>query len=378
MGGDHEYDLDEPGGSKGAPKGLAYLAPPGSDAEIAATSLSDGSKGFRYSVPTEGTAVVCTPALPLQPQMRAQGRLKVVSITPGPQPFMGLQLELRSRDRAGQLVQPPNGRYTTIRVFRDAGDWQEFDAKVVPPEGSVTGEFCFRFVRSVGSVEVDRLAIREGMGDTVDPANPAGAAAIPGDADTPPTCPAGCCPCTDASPAVAIPVRPAAVNKKGPPIFPLPIRWDLDEAGGKNGAPKGFELVADKEGGSTALSLIKSKGFSIKTTDPADNSVVCSDRFSVSGRVIVKGNLSLQDFKNGDKKNSAFIVEMRSFGADGKLVSPTKVRFQRLFIAQTVLDWMDFSKEVTPPDAAVASRICIHFADSTGQASFDWLGVYPG
>lgn len=94
--------------------------------------------------------------------------------------------------------------------------------------------------------------------------------------------------------------------------------------------------------------------------------------------MIVKGNVSILDYVSGGKNNSGFVVELRSFDANNKLVSPAKVKFQRLFIGQTVLDAMDFSKDVSPPDAAVSSRVCVRFTEASGQALISWLGVYPG
>lgn len=371
--GSYHFSMDEGGGTKGAPKGMAFLFAPGSEVDAMSGALSDGSNGFRFGVATENTSVVCTTAIPLNGPVSATARVKVGSVNPGPQPFMGLQLELRSRDSEGGLVEPPNGRYSTLKVFREASEWQTIEAKVKPPAGAVNGEFCFRFVRSTGVVEVDDLVIRPGeMADATAP--------VATDADVAPTCPAGCCPCNGGADAVAgasVPAR-VPVNKRGPAIFPLPIKWEADEGGGKNGAPKGFELIADKNGSNTTVSLLKGKGFMMKTASSNDATVVCSDRFAVSGRVIVKGNVAVEDFRAGEKKNSAFVVELRSFGEDGKLVSPAKVKFQRLYAVQTVLDWNEFSKEIVPPAAAVASRVCFHFADSSGSASLDWLGVYPG
>jgi hypothetical protein len=184
--------MDEPGGEKGAPQGMAFLFTPGAKVESQTGPLSDGSTGFRFAVAEEGTSVVCTAALPLAEPRGVHVRLKMEAVTPGPQKFMGLQLELRSRDAPGALVFPPAGRYTTVHTFRDVSDWQELDAAVVPPAGSVTGELCFRFVRSTGAVEVDSLALLPNPPATE--VAPASVAQVEG-----PICPAGCCPCSAGS-----------------------------------------------------------------------------------------------------------------------------------------------------------------------------------
>ncbi|HNH48935.1 MAG TPA: hypothetical protein PKY30_17965, partial [Myxococcota bacterium] len=109
-----------------------------------------------------------------------------------------------------------------------------------------------------------------------------------------------------------------------------------------------------------------------------DGAATCSDRFSSGQRLIVKGRVSVSDYQSNGKKNSAFVVELRNFDAEGKLVTKANVRFQRLFTAQTVLEWFDFAKDVIPPEDAVASRLCVRFVESTGVAKVDWLSVTGG
>ena len=349
---------------------MAFLFTPGAKVESQTGPLSDGSTGFRFAVAEEGTSVVCTPALPLAEPRGVHVRLKMEAVTPGPQKFMGLQLELRSRDATGALVFPPAGRYTTVHTFRDVSDWQELDAAVVPPAGSVTGELCFRFVRSTGAVEVDSLALLPNPPATE--AAPASVAQVEG-----PICPAGCCPCTGEAVASTEPAPTEPKPRKGPQIFPLPITWDLNSPGGKNGAAAGWELIPPKEDLATKVGVDGGEALIIKTT-AVDGSATCSDRFSSGQRLIVKGRVSLSDYQSSGKKNSAFVVELRNFDAEGKLVTKANVRFQRLFTAQTVLEWFDFAKDVIPPEEAAASRLCVRFVESTGVAKVDWLTVTGG
>jgi hypothetical protein len=39
---------------------------------------------------------------------------------------------------------------------------------------------------------------------------------------------------------------------------------------------------------------------------------------------------------------------------------------------------MDFAKDVSPPDAAVSSRVCARFSEASGKALLSMLAVYPG
>ncbi len=373
--GVYRFLLDEPGGEKGAPLGMAFLFTPGAKVESQTGPLSDGSTGFRFALAEEGTSVVCTAALPLAEPRGVRVRLRMESVTPGPQKFMGLQLELRSRDATGALVFPATGRYTTVHTFREASDWQELEAPVLPPAGSVTGELCFRFVRSVGAVEVDSLDLL--------PSPPVTApSAVVETSTEAPTCPAGCCPCTGevvSAPVAAAgtPAAPAPKGRKGPQVFPLPINWDLNSGGGKNGAASGWELIPAKENPSTTVGVEGGRSLFVKTT-AADGAATCSDRFTSGQRLIVKGRVSVSDYQSSGKKNSAFVVELRNFDADGKLVTKANVRFQRLFTAQTVLEWFDFAKDVIPPEEAVSSRLCVRFVESMGVANVDWLAVSGG
>ena len=52
------FTMDEPGGEKGAPQGMAFLFTPGAKVESQTGPLSDGSSGFRFAVAEEGTSVV--------------------------------------------------------------------------------------------------------------------------------------------------------------------------------------------------------------------------------------------------------------------------------------------------------------------------------
>lgn len=376
--GAYHLSLDQGGGSKGAPQGMAFLFPPGAAVEAKSGPLSDGSTGFRFAVPEEGTPVVCTLPLPITTKMTFGTRMRLSEIKPGPQKFMGLAVELRNRDAQGNLLSPAGGRYVSVKVLREAGDWQSWEADVEPVEGAVSGEFCFRFARATGVVEVDQIAILP-VGMHMDGAATAAVAPSPS-ATAPvesPTCPSGCCPCDGANAsAIGAAVASGGTNKK--PKVGLPVKWDLNEPGGKNGAPKGFEFIAGN-GGATKVSLTKGEdaGLHIETT-ATDSAVVCSDRFPSAGRLLVHGRVAVDDYKSNGKKNSGFLVELRSFDASDHLVGTQQVRFQRLFVAQTVVPWFEFSKGVEAPDAAVISRVCARFTEATGKATIDWLSVNNG
>lgn len=419
--------LDELGGEKGAPRGMAFLFPPGAPVSAKAGELSDGSRGFTFSAPEEGNPVVCTQPIPVSARMQVGVRMRLAEIVPGPQKFMGLTVELRSRDASGNLLSPASGRYTPIRSFREPGEWSAWEAPVQPVSGASTGEFCFRFVRSTGKVEVDAIVIAPegvalGMAAGGAAAGSAGAgSAGAGSAEAgsevgsesvvseaqEPVCPEGCCPCAEAASGAA-PGKPGGAGKPeagkpGKPVAPgkpeagkpeaaipdsprgtsskeiagIPIKWEMNQSIG--GLPSGFEFIPGKSP-KTSVGMYRGDetGLAITSTG-GDGSVSCSERFVSGQRLIVRGRVQVTGIVlDPAKSNSAFIVEVRNYSADGKLLQTQSVRFQRVFVVETLVDWFEFSKDVKPPAETAFSRLCARFVEASGEAAVDWLSVSPG
>lgn len=389
-GGFH-LDLDEAGGVKGAPAGMVFHFPPGAGVDAWTGPLSDGSKGFHFEVRSESNAVVCTPDLPLEGLSRMQVRWRVLNIDPGPQKFMGINVELRNHSETGELISPESGRYSVLKNVRSPGDWNTFDAAVVPLDGAVTGEFCFRFVRSTGTIEVDSIDLGSGTGEPgpdeagADPAagaeaDPAGepSNADPADPTADGTCPP--CPCLETP---ATPPAPAGDGGKAKIELPTKVsggggRWTLDEPGGAHGAPAGFDFILPPQGASTTIGdLGGATGFRLQTTIEASKAAACSLDFVPTPRMAAYGRVRVVDVTRQDKGGAGFATEIRAWAASGELVSPSTGKYVRLHTAQAPGSWVEFKKVFETPAGAVKARICTRFADAMGTGEVDWLAVVP-
>ena len=332
--------LDAAGGLNGAPEGLNFILPDPKGAEATSGPLSDGSVGFKLTAKNPGDAVVCTQPMRLQPTLAFKSRLRVAEVKPGAQPWMGLNIEMRARDDAGNLVSPPGGRYTLLQNIRDPGEFVDLEHNVSLPTGATRAELCFRFVDSRGTVEVDSVSV---VG------------------------------------ALPEPVAAAAVAQE----IPAPTtRFDLDEAGGGGGAPKGadFFIPAGIAGVSTRVGALENStatGFSM-TVSQSGNALACSSLFPVSGgsKVWAQGSVRVKDLKSDARQFAGFTAEVRSYDAANALVSPPGSPFLTVQVWKAPsADFAPFGKEFTAPEKATNAKICLRFAESTGSVDVDWLGV---
>ncbi|MBM4369201.1 MAG: hypothetical protein FJ102_23505, partial [Deltaproteobacteria bacterium] len=155
-----ELELNAGGGLNGAPEGMFFIVPPGANAEAVTGALSDGVQGAKLTVRQAGDALMCTQSAPLGPQAVVRARLKVPEITPGGGSWMGMNMELRTRDAKGNLVSPPGLMYTLVQNVREpTAGWVDMEGRVPVPAGATQGEVCFRFVLSTGVLELDRVQL---------------------------------------------------------------------------------------------------------------------------------------------------------------------------------------------------------------------------
>lgn len=331
------FALDAPGGVNGAPEGMNFVVPAGTQAEVVAGPLSDGSTGVRLTAKAAGDALVCTLPFPTTPQLTVRARMKVAEVQPGSQPWQGMNVELRSRDDGGALVQPQGSRYTLIRNERAAGDWAEVENAVAQPPGATKAEVCFRFVNSTGTVEIDKIEV----GGAVEEAA--------------------------AAPAPE-PVVGATANA---------VRFDLDAPGGGSGAPTGADFfvppgtpgvetkVGDVDGGT---------GFSLTVTQPG-NALACTSPFPTKAKMVAKGRVRVRDVKSDGRPWTGFAAEVRTYDAAGALVSPAGTQFVPLRTWKAAGDWAEFTQPFEPPAAAANGKVCLRFPESTGAADVDWIEV---
>ncbi len=334
-------DLDTVGGANGAPAGMAFIVPPGTAAQTTSGALSDGSTGFELVATAAGDALVCTTPRPVGSQIDVRARLKLAEIVPGPQDWMGLNVELRARDASGALVSPGGSRYVLLKNLRAGGDWTDIQATGAVPAGASQGEVCFRFVNSTGSVEVDSLTI-------ADPSAPAAAAAAPG----------------------AAPAAPA-----GPAT-----RWELDAPGGANGAPAGFSFLVPPGTGGAALTagdVTGGKGIQF-AVQQAGNTLACSDPFPVSPAMKAKARVKLGAVTADGRPHTGFVAEVRTFDAGNMLVSPMGSQYTTLATLKAPADWVEIGGPFSAPPNATTGKLCFRFVESTGTAEIDWAEAGPG
>ncbi len=383
--GGYSLDLDVAGGAKGAPAGLVFHFPPGAGVDAWTGPLSDGSKGFHFEVRSESNAVVCTPDLPLAGLSRLETRWRVISVDPGPQNFMGVNLELRNHGADGSLISPETGRYSVLKNIRTAGDWLTTAVVVNPLPGAVTGEFCFRFVRSTGTIEVDSLLIGTGPALPGDEAATAIAAAPEAAASTSvgvaPEADGTCPPC----PCLTTPDAPPPPKSDGNTKVELPAtvsggggRWTLDEPGGTHGAPAGFDFLLPSSGAEASIGeLGDAVGFRLKTTVEVSKAAACSLDFVPTPKMAAYGRVRVTELQRQEKGGAGFATEIRAWAVTGELLSPSTGKYVRVHTAQVPAGWVEFKKVFEVPKGAVKARICTRFADAMGTAEVDWLAVSP-
>ncbi len=321
--------LDNPGGFNGAPEGMNFLVPPGTVAIATSGKLSDGSSGITLEVPQVGDALVCTQPVAIGATTVYKTRLHLAAIEPGPAPFMGLNVELRARGPGGELVSPGSTPYVAIKNLREAGGFVEWDATVITPPGAVKGEFCTRFVSSTGKVEIDSIELVA-----------TGGGAEGSDVAT-----------------------------------GLSKRWELDAAGGKNGAPEGFEFIVPgpgaepklaEEGGARGISFVVSE---------KGNAIVCSENYPVAGPQVAKARFKLSALQTDARPFTGFVAEVRAYDPAGGLKSAGATPYVTLATEKVQGDWKEIAVPFVTPPGAVTARSCFRFVESTGNVFIDWVGL---
>jgi hypothetical protein len=275
------------------------------------------------------------------PQLTVRTRVKVSGIQPGSQPWQGMNVELRSRDDAGALVQPQGARYTMVKNLRADGDFTDIESAATQPAGATKAEVCMRFVNSTGTLEIDSIAV-DGV---IEGAATTGAA------------------------AAAEPVVGATANA---------VRFDLDAAGGGNGAPQGadFFVPPGTPGVETKVGDLGdgAMGFSLTATQPG-NALACTQPFPTKAKMVAKGRVRVRDVKTDGRPWTGFSAEVRTYDAAGALVSPPTMQFVPLRTWKAAGDWAEFTQPFEPPNGAANGKVCVRFPESTGAADVDWFEV---
>ncbi len=336
-----DLTLEAPGGLGGAPEGMAFIAPPGSTASATFGDLGDGDAGIRMSVKQAGDALVCSLPVPLGPQAFAKARVRVPEIIAGNGSWMGMNFELRARDSAGQLVSPGGGPYVLIANVRDVGGWKDLEGRIQVPAGATQGEFCFRFVLSTGTVEIDKLAIISRNGEA------GGAAPPPLPRGTPPASvpmlpPAAATTKTGKSPPPPAPVAAPAIVVASVPAPAAPTSGDS--------ANRGFTLRLDQRSSSSACTRWIDSGSPITVWGSADLAAINGDAIDWSG----------------------VAVESYARDANDRPLTTGGVPYAPLFVSTQAGDSQRFSVAWTPPVGAERIRLCARFSDAAGAIAFDW------
>lgn len=337
------FDLDLPGGHGGAPAGSSFHLPPGAVVETFAGDLGDGTLGLRLGARAEGDALACTERMAVGASGALVVRLRVPELVAGGVAWHGLDLEMRARDAGGALVSPEGSRYVVLQRWREpVGQWTELTAPFATPAGAVTGEFCFRFVKSTGVVEVDRVQV---LGES-----PAGA-------------PAATAPAADATP--------------GAPDGGALGRWDLDEAG-PIGAPPGTTFVLPAEAAASSLRVDAleggATGVRIEVPSPG-NALLCTEPFAAAPTLRARARVRTAAVAGPGKAGTGFVAEARCFDPSGTLAPGPVGPYLRLGEWTEPTAWVELDAEIQPPPTAATAKLCFRFVDATGVAEVDWIEV---
>ena len=351
-----ELDLDAPGGYGGAPAGMAFIVPPGSTSVATFGDLGDGISGVHFEVHQAGDALVCSQLVPLGPQAYVKARVRVPEITPGSGSWMGLNFELRARDGAGALISPPGGQYLLIKNLREATGWQDVDQKLPVPLGATQGEFCFRFVLSTGSMDLDKLSIVSKMGDGAAPPPVVAPPAPPvvTVATAPPPVPAA--PAASAAPAAN---ATKSKGKKEPePAAVAAPAVVLPATASSSPAPSSGDSVA-------------SRGFTLRL-DQRASSVACTRWIPTQASLTVFGSADVTAVNPDAVDWSGLAIEAYARDASDRPLAPGGVPYSPVFVTTNAGTGQRFSVAWSPPSGASRVRLCARLSDAAGSTVFDW------
>jgi len=316
-------ELDAPGGVGGAPEGMVFIVPPGTQAEVYAGDLGGGVTGLRLRAPVAGDAVACTQAIAMSGGSAfVKARVRVPELQPGPADWHGATVEVRTRDATGALVSPPGLMFNPVGVVRVPGDWQEVQGKLTLPQGTMKGEVCLRLAVSTGTLEVDRLMVIAPRGAAPPPV---AAVAVTAPAPAPVV-------------AAAAPPPTAAPPPSGTPVGAL-------------NAPPGLVLDAPT----------------------VSSRVACSPWLPASRAIVVHGNITVATQDPNAVDWSGIVVEGYAIGAGGPLLTWSGAPYLPIR-ARALAGTESFSETWRPPAGARQVKVCLRVSTAAGTASVDWRG----
>ena len=104
-------------------------------------------------------ALVCTKPYATGGKVSARGRLRARAVDAKGGAYQGFTAEVRSYGADGALVPGVGSQYTPLRVWKAAGDWEEWEVAYTAPPNAATDKVCFRFVEATGKADVDWVAV---------------------------------------------------------------------------------------------------------------------------------------------------------------------------------------------------------------------------
>ena len=337
------FEMDFGGGGSGAPYGVNFFIPSGTVATAESGVVDGAARGFTLTVPQPGDAVVCAASVRMKDRVTLTARMSVPSLTPTAEAWTGLDVEIRARDEAKQIVSPEGARFVQVQHLRaPAAGFVEWSAEVDLPVGAVQGEVCWRFVKATGQVAVDRLVVE--------------------------------------SPGVPVPL----------PLPIITVDWPLNEPGGAGGAPLGFAFLVPPGTTGATLSLFREpasapekpaagevgvlRGFVMDIVKPG-NTLVCSDPFAVAPGMRVRGRVQVESVETDARGWTGFVAEIRTYDMVGGLASAGTTPFTLLQAWKAPGAWEDFDVPFAPPKGAANGKLCFRFVESVGVARVERAGV---
>lgn len=152
------WELDSPGPT-GAPEGFEFMVPPGTRG---ASIVTEGG-AVVFETASANNALACSQPFSVAPGMLFRGRYRLRELETDTRTWTGFVAEVRTYDMIGGLASPQGLPFSVLQTWRAPTEgWAEFESAFAPPTGAVTGKLCFRFVESVGKVDIDWVAVGPG------------------------------------------------------------------------------------------------------------------------------------------------------------------------------------------------------------------------
>jgi hypothetical protein len=182
-----------------------------------------------------------------------------------------------------------------------------------------------------------------------------------------------CTPEADVSALPPIDHPPVVPDAPTAPETGESLAFELDFAGGLNGAPYGTAFFIPPNTQAVAASKVLSdgsEGFELVAEAPGD-AVVCTRPIKVLGPFTVGARQRVASVEGVTQSWSGVQAEIRARRDDNSLVEVPGTRYLPLRHTQTATDWESWEERVEPPPGTRKVEVCWRFVGTTGTVEVD-------